>query len=44
MEPRKEGIEIVVWLVLLVRVGVLVAIIWYGISEFRRWKKSQQPH
>jgi hypothetical protein len=42
MNPRSEGVEIVIWLVLLVRVGVLVAIIWYGISEYRRWKKSRQ--
>ncbi len=32
--------KVVLWLVLLVRVGILVAIAWYGISEFRRWKRK----
>ena len=37
-----KDIEIVVWLMLLLRVGILVAIVWYGISEFRKWKKKNK--
>ena len=38
--------KVVLWLVLLVRVGILAAIVWYGVSEFRRWKRkaSQKQH
>ena len=37
-----KDIEIAVWLMLVVRVGILVAIVWYGISEFRKWKKKNE--
>lgn len=40
MNGEKEGIEIAVWLLLVVRIGVLVGIIWFGLSEYRAWKKK----
>jgi len=39
-----KDIEIIVWLMLLLRVGILVAIVWYGISEFRKWKKKNEDN
>lgn len=39
-----KDIEIVVWLMLLLRVGILVAIVWYGISEYRNWKKKNKDN
>lgn len=40
MKDPKPVEEIIFWLLVIVRTGVLVAIIWYGISEFRRWKNK----
>ena len=35
-------VDALVWVVLIVRVGILVAIVWYGVSEFKRWKRKQK--
>jgi len=32
-----KDFEIVVWLMLIVRLGILAAVIWYGISEYRKY-------
>ncbi len=33
--------KVVLWVVILVRVGILGAIVWFGINEYKRWKKKQ---
>ncbi len=35
--------KVVLWVVILVRVGILTAIVWFGINEYKRWK-NKQPH
>jgi len=32
--------KVVLWVVILVRVGILGAIAWFGINEYKRWKKK----
>ncbi len=33
--------KVVLWVVILVRVGILVAIVWFGVREYKLWKKKQ---
>ena len=35
--------KVVLWVVILVRVGILAAIVWFGINEYKKWK-NKQPH
>ena len=34
--------KVVLWVVILVRVGILTAIVWYGINEYKKWKKKNK--
>ena len=34
--------KVVLWVVILVRVGILTAIVWFGINEYKRWKKKNK--
>jgi hypothetical protein len=40
----RMGEMIVTWLLLIVRVGFLVAILVYGFLEYRRWSKKRNRH
>ncbi|MCK5852969.1 hypothetical protein KAH27_08085 [bacterium] len=33
--------KVVLWVVILVRVGILTAIVWFGINEYKKWKHKQ---
>ena len=41
MNGHIEFEKIVLWIVIIVRVSVLVAIVWFGVNEYKRWKKKQ---
>ena len=43
MTPLREDAFMAAVIFLVLRVGVLVAIIWVGINEFRRWRKGGRP-
>jgi len=32
--------KVVLWFLILVRVGILSAIVWFGINEYKKWKKK----
>ena len=34
--------RLLMWLMLVVKVGTLTAVFWYGIVEYRRWAKKQK--
>ncbi len=46
MSPANANIEIgerlLYWLLVVVKVGTLVAVFWYGIAEYRRWARKQK--
>jgi len=44
MNGHIEFEKIVLWIVIIVRVGVLAAITWFGINEYKKWKKKNSDN
>ncbi len=40
MQNKIEFEKVVLWIIILVRLGVLTAIVWFGINEYKSWKKK----
>jgi len=40
MKNQIDFDKVVLWVMLIVRTGILVAIVWFGINEYKRWKKK----
>jgi len=40
MNSHNTAEMVILWLLVIVRTGVLVAIVWYGIIEFRKWRRK----
>jgi hypothetical protein len=41
-DNKEMGERLLSWLLLVVKVGTLVAVFWYGIAEYRRWARKQK--
>ena len=44
--------KIVLWFIIIIRAGFLAAVVWFGVNEYKKWKKKNkdtdawigQPH